>query len=377
MNIDVDVTGTYADTATFLYSLTRFPKILSLVGAQMHPGAPPAGASPTASPTVSTNLKLVAFIFHDDGTDATDAAGSPAAATAVAQSPAAAPKEDLMGHTDVSSISAAGGRAERGAVAATKASNERIAVGQQRFSAGEKTNMKKLDKKQIPQFAALCILSAGVFGYFVIKVVTPSPAAAGTRAPQPAMPPVKAGPAAPLAAAPGGKPTAATPDAAGTTTVAAGTPGGTVPAPEDAAAPPPTPGMRDPFVVGYVDPKTIPAAPVSAPPAGPVQPNLPNQDKLIAKLNGLPPAPVSGPAAPALPPGLGGFASQAAVPSAPALPTAPAAPVWTVTGVLQSDVEKVAILRDGEARRIVRAGDFVDSVYRVDQCHPLRGRPAP
>ena len=41
--------------------------------------------------------------------------------------------------------------------------------------------MKKLDKKQIPQFAALCVLSAGVFGYFVVKIVTPSPAAAGTR----------------------------------------------------------------------------------------------------------------------------------------------------------------------------------------------------
>ena len=45
--------------------------------------------------------------------------------------------------------------------------------------------MNKLDKKQIPQFAALCVLSAGVFGYFVMKIVTPSPAAAGTR-PRPA-----------------------------------------------------------------------------------------------------------------------------------------------------------------------------------------------
>ena len=45
--------------------------------------------------------------------------------------------------------------------------------------------MNKLDKKQIPQFAALCVLSAGVFGYFVVKIVTPSPAAAGTR-PHPA-----------------------------------------------------------------------------------------------------------------------------------------------------------------------------------------------
>ncbi len=123
--IEVDVTGTYADTATFLYSLTRFPKILSVTAAQMHPGAPPAGASPYASPTVTTNLKLVAFVFHDDA----DTTGGSSPVAAVAQAPALAPREDLMGHTDVSPISAAAGRAERGAVAATRASNERIAIG--------------------------------------------------------------------------------------------------------------------------------------------------------------------------------------------------------------------------------------------------------
>ena len=124
INIDVDVTGTYADTATFLYSLTRFPKILSVTSAQMHPGAVPAGASPYASPTVMTNLKMVAFVFHDDGTDTPSVP-----ATTLAQSSATPPQPDLMGHTDVSTISAAAGRAERGAVAATRASNERITLG--------------------------------------------------------------------------------------------------------------------------------------------------------------------------------------------------------------------------------------------------------
>ena len=61
----MDVTGTYADTATFLYSLTRFPKIISVTAVQMHPSGSTGKANPHAAPTVTTNLKLVAFMFHD------------------------------------------------------------------------------------------------------------------------------------------------------------------------------------------------------------------------------------------------------------------------------------------------------------------------
>lgn len=67
--VDVDVSGSYADTAAFLYGLTRFPKILSVAGAQMHPGTAAAGADPNAPPVIATNLKLVAFVFPDSGTD--------------------------------------------------------------------------------------------------------------------------------------------------------------------------------------------------------------------------------------------------------------------------------------------------------------------
>lgn len=221
--------------------------------------------------------------------------------------------------------------------------------------------MKKLDKKQIPQFAALCILSAGAFGYFVLKVVTPSPAAAGTRPP---------------AAAPSGK------SSAPVTQTGAKPPATAAAAaiPDAAGAPPPSPGMRDPFVVAYVDTKTTPAVP-AAPPAAPlpVQPKPAKPGRQIASLRGLPPAPVVPPAAPALPENLSHFsvrpgARTAALTPAPISPKAlaapvtappPAAPAWTVTGVLQGETEKVAILRSGEARRIVRTGDFVDSVYRV------------
>ena len=122
--IDVDVTGNYADTATFLYDLTRFPKIVAVVGAQMHPNGLPAGSSPTASPMVTTNLHLVAFMFHDDS--ATPAPESPAVTAAT---PIGSP-----GPVDVSKIDPAAGRVERGALAASQTSGEHI--GQNRAAVG-------------------------------------------------------------------------------------------------------------------------------------------------------------------------------------------------------------------------------------------------
>lgn len=118
LGVDVDMTGTYTDTATFLYDLTRFPKIISVVGAQMHPNAAASGAG---SPTVSTSLKLVAFMFHEDNSTPVDTAEtSPGGAVAAAP--------DLMGHANVTPISAAAGRAERGAVGAVRASNDRVSA---------------------------------------------------------------------------------------------------------------------------------------------------------------------------------------------------------------------------------------------------------
>lgn len=213
--------------------------------------------------------------------------------------------------------------------------------------------MKKLEKKQIPQFAALCVLSAGLFGYFVLRLISPSPAAAGTRSPQLQPAPAKA--AAPSVDKNIRDKKA---DAAlNTTPVVTDT--GT-----DTGAPPPSPGMHDPFVVGYVDPKTLPAKPGA--------PALPNKPAVqVASIHGV---------APVLPLGLQGFpvqplpssasSSQSAavvrLPTAPKLPPPPpAAPTWSVTGVLEGDQGQIAVLRNGEARRIVRSGDFVDSIYRV------------
>lgn len=85
MQVNVDVTGTYADTATFLYGLTRFPKILSVVGAQMHPAGTAGGAG--AAPVISTNLQLVAFVFPDGP----DAAATPTSAIVSAPAPIVRP----------------------------------------------------------------------------------------------------------------------------------------------------------------------------------------------------------------------------------------------------------------------------------------------
>lgn len=123
--IDVDMTGTFADTATFLYDLTRFPKIIAVVGVQLHPNALPAGSSPTESPTVGTSLHLVAFMFHDDAAAGPGLPGTPVVTTA-----ALPPR----GPVDVSIIDPAAGRVERGALAASQISHERI--GQNRTVVG-------------------------------------------------------------------------------------------------------------------------------------------------------------------------------------------------------------------------------------------------
>ncbi len=210
--------------------------------------------------------------------------------------------------------------------------------------------MQKLDKKQMPQFVGLCVLSTGVFGYFGLRMVTPSPAAAATR---PALKPIVPAEAAAV--------------------VPASTPAST-PAGAEAAAPPPTPGMRDPFQVGYHDPKAAPAAPPAftppPPPGGPVPAAGPQVAS--AQIHEVAPAPVSGltmpgfasvPPAPPLPVGVSALPPQKIAPM-PA--PAPAPPKWTVTGLLQGeDGGGMAVLRDGESRCIVHVGDFVDGLFRV------------
>ena len=216
--------------------------------------------------------------------------------------------------------------------------------------------MQKLDKKQIPQFVALCVLSSGVFGYFVMRMVTPSEASASSATRQAT--PIAAAAPSPKAVTPvpttGSVAVGAAPQAVALT--AAGVPAPIIPLPMV--------GMRDPFVVGYVDPKIAPTvAPVTAPPTQVASANPQMARTTLPGLSAFP-----APPAPDLPTGLSGF-SVRPTQMGPSLPRVLAPqtppPAWTVTGVVQADTEKVAILRNGEARRIVRSGDFVDSTYQV------------
>ena len=120
LGVAVDVSGTYADTSTFLYDLTRFPKIVSVGSIQMHPGT---ASAPGAPPQVVTNLKLTAYIFHDAP------ASTPAPAVAAAVTPAAfVPAAVMVPGTPpaaAGTASGAAGRAAFGAIAATKAMNTR------------------------------------------------------------------------------------------------------------------------------------------------------------------------------------------------------------------------------------------------------------
>ena len=113
LDVAVDVAGSYADTNTFLYDLTRFPKIVSVSSVQMHPGPP---VTPGGPMVITTNLKLTAFMFHDAGTTAAAPAVQPAAASVPAS---AGVVPQAASATPAGSV----GRAAYGAVGATRAAN--------------------------------------------------------------------------------------------------------------------------------------------------------------------------------------------------------------------------------------------------------------
>jgi len=221
--------------------------------------------------------------------------------------------------------------------------------------------MKPLDKKQLPQIIALGVLTAGAGTYAAVHFAAPGPASAQTH-------PAAAATPAPSAAAKPGDPKPGDPKP-GTAP-----PAGTLAATNTGDAPSPAPGMRDPFAVGYVDSASQPGA-VSGAHAPALPALMPGkQVAAVGKLSPMPisPSPLFGlPPAPPLPgsshgqtlPGLPASPSALMLPAS--ITAAPAPPAWTVTGVLAGEGGKVAILRSGEARRIVRSGDFVDSTYRV------------
>ncbi len=198
--------------------------------------------------------------------------------------------------------------------------------------------MKKLDKKQIPQVVVLAVLALGLFGYFAKTLFFTGSVSAKGPAPAPA---------------------AAASDGSAKTAPGTLAPGVTV-----AAAPPmPAAVLRDPFApavasspVGFaMRPAMSVRAVASAAAPGP----------RLASLRALPPAGVSIPAAPPLP--FPTVVAPSAGRNTASLPPLPVAPAWTVTGVLQSGSEHIAILRSGETRRFVKQGDLIDDQFQVAQ----------
>lgn len=198
--------------------------------------------------------------------------------------------------------------------------------------------LQKIDKKQLPQVIGLGVASCGMFGYFAYKMVMPSAAAAPA-------PPAKAAPTPSGGGAAGG-----TAKAAPAATTASAPP---------MVAPPPSPGMHDPFVPAIIGTAASAAGPMpAAPQAAKIQ-----EASISGPTAAVPPAP------PLPPMGRGdGQPGPLTTPTGPTItpmPVAPSAPPWTVTGVLRSGGETMAILRNGDQRLIVHAGDMVDSQYRI------------
>jgi hypothetical protein len=194
---------------------------------------------------------------------------------------------------------------------------------------------QKLEKKQVPQVIGLSIASCGLFGYFAYKMITPTASAAPVAAKQTAT----AQPSTSGASATTTASAAAVPD-----------------------APPPTMQMRDPFA------PTVPlptAAPTVAAAPAPVKVAAANIGTGLVSVPpaGLGPLPAmgsaSGSSAASMPPTGPGMATG------PAAPAPLAAPTWTVTGVLQSGAQSVAVLRNGDARAFAAPGQMVDADYRV------------
>ncbi len=119
LDVAVDVSGTYADTSTFLYSLTRFPKIVSVSSVQMHPGPPLTPGGPSI---ITTNLKLTAFMFHDADAAPAGAAAVPATLPAAGALPAGM---GVVPPPASPTLGGSAGRAAFGAAAATNAANTR------------------------------------------------------------------------------------------------------------------------------------------------------------------------------------------------------------------------------------------------------------
>jgi hypothetical protein len=189
--------------------------------------------------------------------------------------------------------------------------------------------VKKLNSKQTPQVIILGLLAAGMFGFFIYRMVTPSKAAANIQS----------------------------------VVVSRPTHAAAVPATVVAyAAPPPSLAMRDPFIPGITDPAAMAAYQTTILAArAPLHPAA----RTVSATWNVMPATHANPLPNAYPTFGGNI--HAGLTAAPiGLPAGGLdSPQWTVTGVVSSGGGEVAILRDGDNRRMVRRGEMVDGQFRV------------
>jgi len=211
--------------------------------------------------------------------------------------------------------------------------------------------MQKLDQKQKMQVAGLSVAAVGLFGYFTYQMLQVSPAAAKTQS----------------ASAAGQQTKSTLTSTSSSTSTTAAKPATTLAKADLAAtatdAPAPTLTMRDPFVPGIADPAALDAY-LKSNPAGAKPAEAPHNasgswnkpSSFVAPL----PRPDDGMTLPPARP-----AEFSATPLPSPAPVAAESPSWTVTGVIQGDDGRIAIMRNGDARRMVHTGDMVDDTYRV------------
>jgi Type II secretion system protein C len=226
--------------------------------------------------------------------------------------------------------------------------------------------MKKLEKKQVPQFVALAAITAVGLGYTAYQVLGgSSQPRAATAAPAPAATPVSG-------------PATGVPVGAGMTTNPAGTAAaGTSPVKALARLTTLPPSFTaDPFRPALTPEGTKPAPPPSpAPqPSHAVAPSVPPAPETV-NLN-APPLPPTGEWTPralaADYPRTQEIVPDQSAPSAPAqrAPAPLPRPVITLTGVIQGD-PSVAILRGAQdERQVVRVNDRVAGRYVVKSISP-------
>jgi len=143
ISISLEVTGTYRQTAAFLYDLTRFPKIVAVTSAALHPDSANPSQDPLGSPNIHSTLTITAYLFHDNdapiaipglpasattpavATDKSDhGLGLPKPADLAAAAPGIVPPT-----TDSATLAAAAQRAMAGATGASNATKARTELG--------------------------------------------------------------------------------------------------------------------------------------------------------------------------------------------------------------------------------------------------------